>query len=112
MVWLLLRLLMTESDSSTDEWGEPRVRAPSAVILPASFASPSGVTKFASLAEQLSSTEWSVPVGHLEGFMYANGPTEISSYNFEVIRSRLNRALATRASSDGRLSYDDGLQPD
>ena len=100
---------MADSDDSLDEWGEPRVRKVLAVPLPDSIAAPSGVTKFASLAEQLSPTEWSVPVGHLEGFMYANGPIEISSYNFEVVRSRHDKRLATRASSDGRRSYDDAF---
>ena len=64
--WLLLRLLlMADSDSSLDEWGEPRVRGPSAVDPPARVAAPSGVTKFASLVEQFSPTEWTDPTPYV-----------------------------------------------
>ena len=64
-----------DSDSSTDEFGQPKGRLPSAPPCPPSgrsqpLAAPPSVTNEASLAMQLSSSEWSVPFRHLEAFLY------------------------------------------
>ena len=103
-----------DSDSSTDEFGQPKGRLPSAPR-PSSggsqpLAAPQSVTNEASLAKQVSSNEWSVPFRHLEAFLYSNAPKEISEYNFNVVRSKIKQELVLRMMDGGRHSYDDVFQ--
>jgi hypothetical protein len=102
----------SDSDSSLDDYGQPRVRAAAAVAANPTtepLAAPAAITNNASLSNQLSPTEWSVPSGHLEGFLFANAPTQISRYNFAQIRSKHRKELATRAGGKF-LAYGDVFQ--
>ena len=69
-------------------------------------AAPPALTSVASLAREIESNKWEVPMGPpLSAFLYHSGPREVVRYNLQFVKRKVNAHLVSRAACEKAAAY-------